>query len=50
VQLTARLYGEVYHASGATRDLRNAFLKSRTPEQSIESMAWLYEGMQPAAH
>jgi salicylate hydroxylase len=45
VQLTARLYGEVYHASGATRDLRNAFLKSRTPEQSIESMAWLYEGM-----
>ena len=45
VQLTARLYGEVYHASGATRDLRNAFLKSRTAEQSIESMAWLYEGM-----
>lgn len=43
VQLTARLYGEVYHASGATRDLRNAVLGERTPEQAFESMAWLYD-------
>ena len=43
VQLTARLYGHVYHAEGATADLRNAFLKSRTPAQTMESMAWLYE-------
>jgi salicylate hydroxylase len=43
VQLTARLYGEVFHASGATRDLRNAFLNARTPEQAFESMAWLYD-------
>ena len=43
VQLTAKLYGEVYHASGATRDLRNAVLGDRTPEQAFESMAWLYD-------
>jgi salicylate hydroxylase len=43
VQLSARLYGEVYHASGATRDLRNEFLKARTPQQTYESMAWLYD-------
>jgi len=43
VQLTARLYGEVYHAAGATRDLRNAVLGERTPEQAFESMAWLYD-------
>jgi 3-hydroxybenzoate 6-monooxygenase len=45
VQLTARLYGAVYHAEGATRDLRNEFIKSRTPAQSMESMAWMYEGI-----
>jgi len=43
VQLTARLYGEAYHASGATRDLRNAVLGARTQEQAFESMAWLYD-------
>jgi salicylate hydroxylase len=43
VQLTAKLYGEVYHAAGATRDLRNAVLGERTPEQAFESMAWLYD-------
>ena len=43
VQLMAKLYGEVYHASGATRDLRNAVLGERTPEQAFESMAWLYD-------
>ena len=43
VQLTAKLYGEVYHASGATRDLRNAVLGARTMEQAFESMAWLYD-------
>jgi 3-hydroxybenzoate 6-monooxygenase len=43
VQLTARLYGHVYHASGATADLRNDFLCSKTPAQVLESMAWIYE-------
>lgn len=44
VQLTARFYGDVYHASGATAALRNHLLAKRRPEQSIEGMAWLYDG------
>ncbi|AHG66178.1 3-hydroxybenzoate 6-monooxygenase [Advenella mimigardefordensis] len=43
IQQTARLYGQAYHAADATRDLRNHFLKSRTPEQTMESMAWMYD-------
>jgi 2-polyprenyl-6-methoxyphenol hydroxylase-like FAD-dependent oxidoreductase len=43
VQLTARLYGQVLHASGATRDLRNAYLSTRTPEKAYEDMSWLYD-------
>ncbi len=43
VQLTARLYGEAYHASNAVRDLRNAVLGARTQNEAMESMAWLYD-------
>lgn len=43
IQQTARLYGHAYHACGATRDLRNAYLKERTPEQVMEGMAWMYD-------
>lgn len=43
VQLTARLYGHVYHAAGASADLRNAFLQSKTPEQTLEGMAWIFD-------
>jgi 2-polyprenyl-6-methoxyphenol hydroxylase-like FAD-dependent oxidoreductase len=43
VQLTARLYGEAYHASNAVRDLRNATLSARTQAESMESVAWLYD-------
>ncbi len=43
VQLTARLYGEAYHASNAVRDLRNAVLGARTQKEAMESMAWLYD-------
>jgi salicylate hydroxylase len=43
VQLTARLYGHVYHASNASADLRNDFLRAKTPAQIFESMAWIYE-------
>jgi 3-hydroxybenzoate 6-monooxygenase len=50
VQLTARLYGEVYHAAGATRDLRNAYLKSRTVQDNYDGFAWLYDPREVAAH
>jgi salicylate hydroxylase len=43
VQLMAKLYGEAYHAAGAVRDLRNAFLGGRTQAQAMDSMAWLYD-------
>ncbi len=43
VQLTARLYGEAYHASNAVRDLRNAVLGARSQAEAMESMAWLYD-------
>jgi salicylate hydroxylase len=42
VQLTARLYGEIYHASGATRDFRNAELSSWSKEDIYRGMSWLY--------
>jgi 2-polyprenyl-6-methoxyphenol hydroxylase-like FAD-dependent oxidoreductase len=43
VQMTARLYGEFYHADGVKRELRNAMLAARSAEQGYESVAWLYE-------
>lgn len=44
VQLTARFYGDVYHARGATADLRAQMLAGRTAEQAWAGMAWLYDG------
>jgi 2-polyprenyl-6-methoxyphenol hydroxylase-like FAD-dependent oxidoreductase len=45
VQLTARLYGDIYHASGATADLRRVMLAAIDPSKPGEGMAWLYEGL-----
>jgi 3-hydroxybenzoate 6-monooxygenase len=42
VQLMARLYGEAYHASDATRDLRNQYLTSRSALQGYDSFDWMY--------
>ena len=44
-QLTARLYGEFFHAAGASREIRNQFLRGRTAEEARESMGWLYDGI-----
>lgn len=44
VQLMARLLGEIYHAKDVRADLRNHVLGMRTPEQSYEGLAWLYDG------
>jgi 2-polyprenyl-6-methoxyphenol hydroxylase-like FAD-dependent oxidoreductase len=49
VQLTARLYGEAYHAAGAVRDIRNVTLAARTPQQALDAMGWLYDGINPDA-
>ncbi len=45
VQLTARFYGEFYHAGGVTAEVRNALFSKRTPQQALEGMAWLYDGI-----
>jgi len=45
VQLTSRFYGDIFHAEGASRDLRNTLLPRRTPEQAYQGMAWLYGGV-----
>ena len=45
VQLTARFYGDIYHAAGAVRDLRRQLLSGRTPEQAYNGVAWLYDGI-----
>ena len=44
-QIWARVYGEFFHAAGTTRELRNAMLGARTPEQAYNGMAWLYDGI-----
>ncbi|MDB5651998.1 MAG: salicylate hydroxylase, partial [Hyphomicrobiales bacterium] len=44
VQLMARVYGEFYHARGPAAELRDQFLRGRTPQQSVEGIAWLYGG------
>ncbi len=44
VQLMARFLGDIYHAEGVARELRNQMLSKRTPQQSHEGLAWLYGG------
>ena len=49
VQIMARVYGEVFHASGVARELRNNMLKARTPRESYDAMEWLYRVPDPTA-
>jgi 2-polyprenyl-6-methoxyphenol hydroxylase-like FAD-dependent oxidoreductase len=46
LQVTARIYGEIYHAADAVRDLRKAMLAGRSVDQVINGMAWLYDGIE----
>jgi salicylate hydroxylase len=45
VQIMARIYGEFYHASGVTAELRYQALHGRTAEQAYDGMEWLYGGL-----
>ena len=40
VQLTSRLYGEVFHAEDVRRELRNAYCRNA----GYEGLAWIYDG------
>jgi salicylate hydroxylase len=46
VTITSRIFGEIIHADGGSRDLRNHLLAQRTPETFWE-VDWLYRGIQP---
>ena len=45
VQLTARLYGDVYHAAGVAAELRAMMLGGRSPEKAYQGVRWLYAGL-----
>jgi len=49
VQITSRYYGDLYHASGVVRELRNQFLAPKPGADpgnpSFEGIAWLYDGI-----
>ena len=45
VQVTARYYGDVYHAAGVVRELRNGLFVGKAPDPNFSTMAWLYDGI-----
>jgi salicylate hydroxylase len=44
VQITSRMYGELYHAKGVQADLRNALLSRTSAAQARQHLAWLFGG------
>jgi len=49
VQLTARFYGDIYHAAGVQRELRNAMFQSGRESAGFAGLKWMYEGIDPAS-
>jgi len=45
VQMTSRFYGDIYHAAGVVRELRNQLLAPKPGNPGFEGMAWLYDGI-----
>jgi salicylate hydroxylase len=45
VTITSRIFGDIIHADGGARDLRNHLLAQRTPETFWE-IDWLYRGIE----
>lgn len=45
VQLTSRLYGDIYHAENVTAELRKMMLGGRDTQAAYAGMKWLYEGV-----
>lgn len=48
VQLTARFYGDIYHASGVQRELRNQLFRSGKESAGFAGLKWMYDGIDPA--
>jgi 3-hydroxybenzoate 6-monooxygenase len=45
VQLTARLYGDIYHAAGVTRELRNSLFQGGAESAGFAGLKWMYAGI-----
>lgn len=45
VQLTARFYGDIYHAAGVTRELRNSMFQGGQESAGFAGLKWMYEGI-----
>jgi 3-hydroxybenzoate 6-monooxygenase len=42
IQLTSRQFGEIYHATGVQRELRNHLLATTPPEALCDTLAWVF--------
>lgn len=47
VQLTARFYGDIYHAAGVQRELRNQMFQNGTESAGFAGLKWMYDGIDP---
>ena len=47
VQLTARFYGDIYHASGVARELRNQLFQGGRESAGFAGLKWMYDGIAP---
>ncbi len=47
VQLTARFYGDIYHAAGVQRELRNQMFQSGMESAGFAGLKWMYDGIDP---
>jgi 2-polyprenyl-6-methoxyphenol hydroxylase-like FAD-dependent oxidoreductase len=48
VQLTARFYGDIYHAAGVQRELRNQLFQSGNESAGFAGLKWMYDGIEPS--
>ena len=48
LQLTARFYGDIYHAAGVQRELRNQLFQSGTESAGFAGLKWMYDGIEPS--
>jgi 2-polyprenyl-6-methoxyphenol hydroxylase-like FAD-dependent oxidoreductase len=47
VQLTSRFYGDIYHASGVQRELRNQIFQGGKESAGFAGLKWMYQGIDP---
>ena len=47
VQLTARFYGDIYHACGVQRELRNQMFQGGQESAGFAGLKWMYQGIEP---